>query len=93
MVMFDRAPKSPALFGRPRERRSYHWATVSGMSRADDEILLAAPFHKHHVLARDDFERRWSVPANCTVTIDRSDSPPKKDASREVDPAGRVATD
>ncbi len=69
LVMFNRAPKVWLPFEVKKEPMAYHWSVVSGMSNDGKKILLAAPHNRHHVLERQVFEERWSVSANCLITI------------------------
>lgn len=69
LVMFDRASRMWSPLAWPKQPQSFHWSVVSGMSRNEDAILLAAPNRKHYVVGKQVFQERWSTTKNCTITI------------------------
>lgn len=46
-----------------------HWAIVSGIAVDDDQALLAAPEHRHHVVSRELLEARWARSDHCLIRI------------------------
>jgi predicted double-glycine peptidase len=69
LVMVDAAPEFRLpLFHIPFPKRM-HWSVVSGVAADGSQVLLAARGHRHHVVGRDDFLKRWSRSANCTIRV------------------------
>jgi hypothetical protein len=74
LVMFDAAPKVRTIAG-PVGLPVMHWGVVSGVARDGSRVLLGAPEARHHVVRRDEFERRWDASARCLIVIDRASVP------------------
>ena len=71
LVMVDAAPEIRTLLLRIPMPRMMHWSVVSGVADDGSEVLLAARGHRHHVLGRDVFLKRWSKSANCTIRVSK----------------------
>jgi hypothetical protein len=56
-----------------------HWSVVSGVADDGSEVLLAAHGRRHHVVDRQEFLKRWSKSAECTIRVSKS-SPGEKRA-------------
>ena len=71
LVLFDRA-----LFTLSSSElvNMHHWSVVSGLRLDGQEVLLAAPRHRHHMVSWDKFADRWAKTANCTISIGRPSS-------------------
>ena len=71
LVMFDAAPEVWTPLLRVPTLKVMHWSVVSGIGLDDSQVLLAARDHRHHVVPREDFLRRWSRSANCMILVSR----------------------
>jgi predicted double-glycine peptidase len=75
LVMVDAAPEIRTLLLRLPMPKLMHWSVVSGVAADGSQVLLAARGRRHHVVGRDDFLKRWSKSANCTIRVTKS--PPR----------------
>ncbi len=71
LVMFDAGVEVRMLAMRIPSTKVMHWGVVSGMALDGSELLLAARDHRHYVVDRTDFLRRWSKSDNCMIVIRR----------------------
>ena len=69
LVMVNAAPEIRTLLLRIPMPRMMHWSVVSGVADDGSEVLLAARDRRHHVVGRDEFLKRWSKSAYCTIRI------------------------
>ena len=72
LVMFDAGVEVRMLAMRIPSTKVMHWGVVSGMALDGSELLLAARDHRHYVVDRADFLRRWSKSDNCMIVIRRA---------------------
>jgi predicted double-glycine peptidase len=72
LVMVDAAPEIRTLLLRIPMPKMMHWSVVSGIAADGSEVLLAARDHRHHVVGRDEFLKRWSKSAECTIRVSKS---------------------
>jgi len=72
LVMFDAGVEVRMLAIRIPSTKVMHWGVVSGMALDGSELLLAARDHRHYVVDRADFLRRWSKSDNCMIVIRRA---------------------
>ncbi|MHC4768611.1 MAG: cysteine peptidase family C39 domain-containing protein [Planctomycetota bacterium] len=72
LVMVDAAPEIRTLLLRVPTPKIMHWSVVSGIAADGSEVLLAARDHRHHVVGRDEFLKRWSKSAECTIRVSKS---------------------
>lgn len=69
LVMFDAGYEVRWLFSTHELPRVMHWGLVSGIAKDDSRILLAASNARHHVLTREEFERRWAKSEMCLIVV------------------------
>lgn len=69
LVMFDAGYEIRWFFSRYDLPRVMHWGLVSGMARDGSTVLLAARDGRHHIVAREEFERRWAKSDRCLIGI------------------------
>ncbi len=72
LVMFDAGYEVKWFFSTHELPRVMHWGLVSGIAKNDSRILLAAMNERHHVVSRDEFERRWAKSEMCLIIITKS---------------------
>jgi predicted double-glycine peptidase len=77
LVMVDAAPEIRTLLLRIPMPKTMHWSVVSGVADDGSELLLAARDQRHHVVGRDEFLKRWSKSACCTIRITKPPSRPR----------------
>ena len=71
LVMVDAAPEIRSLLFRIPMPKQMHWSVVSGVADDGSEVLLATRNHRHHVVGRDEFLKRWSKSAECTIRVSK----------------------
>jgi ABC-type bacteriocin/lantibiotic exporter with double-glycine peptidase domain len=69
LVMLDAAPELRTLVGRIPSTSVMHWAIVSGVSRDEEQLLLAAPGGRHHVIEREALLERWAKSDQCLIVV------------------------
>ncbi len=69
LVMFDAGYEVKWFFSTHELPRVMHWGLVSGIAKDDSRILLAASNERHHVVSREEFERRWAKSERCLIII------------------------
>jgi len=69
VVMLDVAAEARTLFSRIPTGQVMHWAVVSGCAHDGSEVLLGAADARHHVVAREEFMKRWEKSDRCTIII------------------------
>jgi hypothetical protein len=75
LVMVDAAPEIRTLLLRIPTPKVMHWSVVSGVAADGSQVLLAARNHRHHVVDRDEFLKRWSKSAECTIRVSKPPPP------------------
>ena len=70
IIMLDVAAEFPTLLNRVSLGKAMHWSIVSGYALDDSAILLAAPEHRHHVIKKSDFLKRWEKSDYCLIMIE-----------------------
>ncbi|MHC5006305.1 MAG: hypothetical protein ACYTGF_02985 [Planctomycetota bacterium] len=71
LVMVDAAPEFRTLLLRIPTPKVMHWSVVSGVAEDGSEVLLAARNGRHHVVKHDEFLKRWSKSAECTIRVSK----------------------
>jgi len=69
LVMLDVGVEVRTITMRIPSTKVMHWGVLSGIARDGSAVLLAATGGRHHVVARDDFLRRWARSDGCMITV------------------------
>jgi ABC-type bacteriocin/lantibiotic exporter with double-glycine peptidase domain len=70
LVLIDAGPELQTLTRSVPLVRGMHWAVASGVARDGSTVLLAAAGRRHHVVAREEFLRRWDASDRCMILVE-----------------------